>query len=432
MSATYCEISLDSLKVGMAFSAPLYNATTQKLLLPQSYPVFPGFIEECREHHVTKISTIGRIIDNPKYYPDIPIVYISFQVRESIQLYYDSIKILKIQFTDPKNMKLSIFQELISKWMKNGGKNKKSRLYLQIIRHTFVEEKEYFYAHSLDTMLISMGIFSNYKKETSSVEMIQIAMGAILADIGMILLPDNIKFHVGEYSDSMIKQLRTHPVLGFRFLISSLKIPSTFAYPALEHHERIDGSGYPYGIKGENMHENSIIISLADIFTSQIRARSYRSAKELAEILKDFLSTTMPLFQNQSKVYLKAFISYISIYPVTSFILLTTGEVGMVTDTSISTPLKPTLMVVLDKQGQIDFSHKIYYLSDDEFNHIKIKGIYGSDHLKQLNQLFLKPVFDMPTISTEEHSKQKSRKSAGSHETIEQKITVGDDDFQIK
>ncbi|MGL4563545.1 MAG: HD-GYP domain-containing protein [Brevinema sp.] len=400
MSTKYNKIELNQLKIGMAFTAPLVHPVSYKLLLPQSYPIFHAFIEECQSQDIEVVLTTGNIISEPHEYPNIAAIYISLELRSAIQLYYDSIQILKKQFSDPKNIKLPTFQELISKWISNTHKNNSTQLYLQIIRHTYVMDKDYFYAHLLDVMLFSIPIYIIYKKDPSFIEIMQLAMGALLYDIGMILLPDYIKFHTEEYDEAMIKQVHTHPILGFKFLMSVLKIPSTFAYPALEHHERLDGSGYPYGIKGHHMYENSIIISLADIFTSQMRSRPYREAKEPAEILKDFLVTTMPLFEKRAKVLLKAVISYLTIYPITSYLLLSTGEVGIVIDNFITTPLKPNVMILLDKDGQIDYSRKIVYLSDPDYEHISITGIFGHNHLKKLEKLHPTPIYSLPETSS--------------------------------
>ncbi|MGL4393966.1 MAG: HD-GYP domain-containing protein [Brevinema sp.] len=407
---SFTEIPVRFLKVGMAFSAPLLDSRSQKIVLPQDYPVFHGFIEECLEHHIETIITQGEVISDPKKYPHLFVVPITYQVREYIQLYYDSIKILKTQFSDPKNIKLEALQTMIAHWIKHIGKTnqyRQSQVYLQVIRHTSINERDYFYAHSLDVMLITIGVYTNYRPDISQHELMHLALGAVLFDIGMILLPDHIKFHQGEYDDAMIKQVRTHPVLGFKFLSSALKVPTSFAYSALEHHERIDGSGYPYAISGDKIHDTSIVVSLADSFTAQLRSRTYREAKELVEVLKDFLTTTIPLFKKHTNIYLKAFLAYVGIYPITSIVLLDTGEVAMVTDTFLSDPLKPDVMVLLNKSGQVQAGSKFYYLSDKEFKHINIKGVYAYKQLKELDALFPKAVYDIIDLNASLSPKKK-------------------------
>lgn len=401
-------ISIEMLSVGMVFTAPLTHPRFQ-IILPQNFPVFRGFIEECAALGITQFFCKGSLIDDPEKYPSILPGYVSLELRKYIQKYYDSVQILKKQFADPKELRLSELQRLISQWLSNTDRSRHTQIYFQVIRYTILSEKDYFYGHLLDVMLMSIAIYNNYRKETSSVELIQLGMSALLYDIGMILLPDYIKFHTEEYDEAMQKQVKMHPVLGFRFLTSILKTPSSFAYPALEHHERIDGSGYPYGIKGENMHENSIIISLADIFTSQVRLRPYRNQKEPCEILKDFVSTTLPIFQDKSRVFVQAFISYLSVYPITSFVLLSTGEVAIVTEIIPMDPLHPNVMVLLNKDGAYCNQNFIYRLSMPEHSHIKISGTYGYEHLKKLTELYPTPVFEMKKSEEKLNNKESSK-----------------------
>jgi response regulator RpfG family c-di-GMP phosphodiesterase len=116
-------------------------------------------------------------------------------------------------------------------------------------------------------------------------ELIHIQRGALLHDIGMISIPDQILFKPGPLAEEEWKILRQHPVIAYELLL-----PITFLQPALDipycHHEKWDGTGYPRGLKGEEIPMSARIFSVADEFVSLTSNRPYRSAWPKEESLE--------------------------------------------------------------------------------------------------------------------------------------------------
>ena len=105
----------------------------------------------------------------------------------------------------------------------------------------------------------------------------EIYMMGLLHDVGKIGVPDWIINKTERLSDEEFAAIKTHPVVGNRILMNIKEMPQ-LAYGARWHHERVDGRGYPDGIKGNEIPEEARIISVADAYDAMTSNRSYRKA----------------------------------------------------------------------------------------------------------------------------------------------------------
>ncbi|MDK2819149.1 MAG: HD domain-containing protein [Spirochaetota bacterium] len=340
------KIDINDLRSGMFCTKAIVNKK-KEVLLPEFHSIHPLYITEWRDK---RLFTEGEVLTNKqdqKKSFELP-SYIEKETRILLQKYYDDIKTIKEIYKNIKKIDINEVQKLASFWVSYALKNKNMSSLLAVCRHALFEEDEYFYIHTMDVVLISLGIYKYYYKKIKSLELSHLIMSAIFFDIGMLLLPKELKGSVDKFHEEQKLEIKKHTLLGYGFLIKS-EVPYVLALPSLEHHERPDGSGYPRGISGENLQANSIIISLADVFTSQMRARSFKEGREPAEILKDFIQTMMPVFPNNYNLYISAFISFMTIYPTTSIVKLSTGDIATVLQTNIENPTRPKVLLLLDK-----------------------------------------------------------------------------------
>ena len=109
----------------------------------------------------------------------------------------------------------------------------------------------------------------------SDEELVHIRRGALLHDIGKLGISDAILFKPGILTEAEWKVMKQHPVLGYALLS-----PMAFFKPALDivycHHERWDGSGYPRGLKGEDIPRTARIFALADVWDALLADKPYR------------------------------------------------------------------------------------------------------------------------------------------------------------
>src|SRR6267378_5336065 len=113
-------------------------------------------------------------------------------------------------------------------------------------------------------------------------QMKSLEYGALLHDIGKIGVPDAILRKPGPLTTEEWARMREHPLLGLRIL-SGVGFLESAALVVVQHHERWDGRGYPYGLSGTAIDRNARIFAVADAFDAMISDRVYRAGRPFAE-----------------------------------------------------------------------------------------------------------------------------------------------------
>jgi putative nucleotidyltransferase with HDIG domain len=134
----------------------------------------------------------------------------------------------------------------------------------------------YTYSHSVNVCLYAIAI--GKKLSLSDSELSELAHGAILHDIGKSKISDKILNKEGPLDEAEFETMKTHTTVGEAILEklgekSKIKLDSV-----LSHHEKMDGSGYPQGLKGEEIPYYAQIIAVADVFDALTTKRSYKEA----------------------------------------------------------------------------------------------------------------------------------------------------------
>jgi response regulator RpfG family c-di-GMP phosphodiesterase len=111
-------------------------------------------------------------------------------------------------------------------------------------------------------------------------------VAAPMHDVGKVGIPDAILNKPGKLDPTEYETIKTHTIIGGEILgKSERRIIKSAAVVALQHHEHWDGSGYPHGLAGENIHIYGRITAIVDVFDAVINKRCYREAKELSEVV---------------------------------------------------------------------------------------------------------------------------------------------------
>lgn len=127
-----------------------------------------------------------------------------------------------------------------------------------------------------------------------------IELAAPLHDIGKIAIPDAILLKAGPLDDDELQRMRQHPRIGYTLLADSQnRFIRTSAVIALRHHERYDGSGYPDGLKGDQIPLEARIVTVADVFDALISPRPYKRAWSIEEALAYLVEQRGVLFDPQ-------------------------------------------------------------------------------------------------------------------------------------
>ncbi len=223
-----------------------------------------------------------------------------------------------------------------------------SDLCLKAIQHTveFDDADLYMANHQVNVALLAMRAGKGLKMSAS--DLYELTLGAMIHDIGMTQLPEGLITRQGKLDQSGYAQIKQHPAYGKQLLASyasSYPFLQTIAY---QEHERLDGSGYPEGLSGKNIHLYARIIGLADTYEALTHVRPFRDHMIPFNVLQQLIRLGGQLFD---KDILKAFIDDISVFPAGSYVRLNSGEICSVVAINTGYPLRPVTQVLYTADG---------------------------------------------------------------------------------
>ena len=197
--------------------------------------------------------------------------------------------------------------------------------------------------------------------------LLRLGLAAFFENVGMYKIPDSILKRAGKLGEDEIKIIRKHPETSAEILGRMGEKYRWLAEVALQTHERSDGSGYPQGLKGEEISELASIIGLIDTYVAMIKKRSYREKLVTTDAIKFILKVGKTLFP--AKI-VKTFLTHISLFPVNTYVRLNNKSIGRVISTDKSQPLKPKIELLYDGQGKKIEKRTIIRLSDNPLLYI--------------------------------------------------------------
>ena len=167
-----------------------------------------------------------------------------------------------------------------------------------------------------------------------------LAVGSLMHDIGKQLVPVDIINKKGRLTDAEMQVVKEHPTYGYNILSKEINAYSSTREIVHQHHENWDGSGYPRGLKGEEIYELAMVTHVCDVFDALISKRSYKEAftyHTAIEILKEGTDT---MFQPE---FVEAFFKYVPVYHKGSEVQLTNGDTALVYKNNRGDMLEPII-----------------------------------------------------------------------------------------
>lgn len=212
--------------------------------------------------------------------------------------------------------------------------------------------ENYLLSHSVNVCLLSimLGLGLNYTK----IKLSDLGVAAFLHDIGMLKF-EEISKRPSKLTEEEYQQIKHHPNIGAELLRTAKDISQTAIYVAQEHHEGTDGKGYPKGLAGERITEFARIVAIADCYEALTHPRAQRDRLLPYDALKEILKHKDHFDQK----FLKVLIEKIGIYPIGSWVLLSTNEIGQVININKTSPLRPIVNITTDPQGRKGTEEKI-------------------------------------------------------------------------
>lgn len=216
----------------------------------------------------------------------------------------------------------------------------------------------YTYQHSVNVAVVSLilGIHLQLTKD----ELYKLCMGALLHDIGKVFIPINVLNKPGKLTEDEFKMVKEHTIKGYDYLKGSIDIPATVRIIPLQHHERVDGNGYPENVGKEKISKLAKIVAIADVYDALTSDRPYRKAISPNEAFEYIMAHANTQFDYS---IVNVFSKTIIPYPEGTLVKLSNGDIGIVTGNSSYFPLRPTVRLI--KSSSSEKTNTILNLMDE-------------------------------------------------------------------
>lgn len=202
----------------------------------------------------------------------------------------------------------------------------------------------YTFTHSVNVSIlaIAIGRHAGVKKESLH----DLGVGAILHDIGKMLVPETILNKPGALTDAEFAEMKKHTAFAADILADTQDISDTSRRVAMEHHEKFDGSGYHSKLSGKDINYFARIAAVADVYDAMTSNRVYTKGMPPEEALKKIYLSRGAHFDPE---FVDRLIKCLGVYPIGTLVELNTGELAIIRMANHSHPLQPVLLMVADR-----------------------------------------------------------------------------------
>lgn len=204
--------------------------------------------------------------------------------------------------------------------------------------------ENYLYSHMVNTTIMSgeVGLGLGYNKS----QLNELGLASFLHDMGMIKV-EKLAIQTRRLSEEEYNEIKNHPLYGADILSKIKDIAEPVIYVAKEEHERMNGTGYPNGLKDTEISEYARIVAIVDVYEALTHNRPYRKKTLPHEAMKELIASH-PLFDS---AILKVLINKLGVYPVSSWVELNSNEIGKVMINNNEFPLRPVVDILFDATG---------------------------------------------------------------------------------
>lgn len=343
-------VSIGNCSPGMVVGKPIYTERGNVLIAP-GVTLTMGMINRLKRRNVSVLYIRDSLTDDVEIEDNIPI---ELRAEANIRIKETFDELIKGNRRDGKRIRhfnIEKVQNVIEGLLNEIQRTKNvSKLLSDVYIHD-----DYTYAHCTNVTIYALAMAVELKMTKGAIK--TIGMGAMLHDIGKINIPKDILNKTGMLTSEEFDEIKKHTEFGWEILRNEPSINIISANCAYQHHEKLDGTGYPRGLKGNEISSYARHLAIADVFDALTSNRSYRKAMLPHEAMEILYAGTHTQFD---PYYLKAFQKAVATYPVGVTVTLSTRETAVVTEYKFNYPDRPTVRVIKDPYGnQLDKPYEI-------------------------------------------------------------------------
>lgn len=211
---------------------------------------------------------------------------------------------------------------------------------------TYAEDESFVLPHSVNVAVLALEVGG--AMGMSPEELQETCLAGLVHDVGSVRLPPGLLVKSDSLTAAEWDLVRARPQTAHDLLETLAPRYATVAEIAYQAYERLDGSGYPNGLQGDAIRKQALILGMVDFFESFAHPRPYKPS--LPGTANHGIQMLMQMADKFGPETLKALVNSIGLFPIGSYVRLSSGEIGRVVDVKRQNPMRPQVEVLLDKQ----------------------------------------------------------------------------------
>lgn len=197
---------------------------------------------------------------------------------------------------------------------------------------------EYTFKHSVDVATMSMIV--GKKHGLNNKEVYELGISGLLHDVGKSKIPNEILNKAAKLTDEEFAMMKQHTLFGYGILKDKKELSNSIKLGVLQHHEKMNGKGYPMGVGSDKINLFARIISVADIYDALVTERPYKKPFSPRDAVEMIMSMTEELDIH----VMRSFLESVILYPVGTDVELSTGEKARVVENNLKYVLRPKVI----------------------------------------------------------------------------------------
>ena len=217
---------------------------------------------------------------------------------------------------------------------------------------------DYTYMHSVAVCALMVALARQLGIDAKTTR--EAGMAGLLHDLGKAVMPMEVLNKPGKLTDEEFRIMKSHPAEGHRMLVEGGVVGESPLDVVLHHHEKVDGSGYPKGLKDAGISLFAKMGAVCDVYDAITSNRPYKAGWDPAESIRKMTEWSTGHFDQR---VFQAFVKSVGIYPIGSLVRLESGRIGIVVDQTEHSLLVPKVRVFFSTKANTHIPPDVVDLS---------------------------------------------------------------------
>jgi len=267
---------------------------------------------------------------------------------------------------------------------------------------TYPEGEGFVLPHSVNVAILAA--YVGYQLQLPRAELTATVLAGLMHDIGNVRLPSGLLYKEEALTSEELAEVRKRPSFSSDLLFTLGPQFRQIAEIALQVYERMDGSGYPNGLEGSQILVEARILGAVDFFETTIHPRPYKASPRAG--VNFGVQTLMRMAGQFGQSVLKALVRSVGLFPVGTYVRLSTGEIAQVLSVSRDNPMRPTVKVLFNKKNRPLESARLIDLVESP--HLYVSRPCSIPDLVELGIVEASTAADRPVISEPDEGRTSS------------------------